>query len=169
MRIEAVDSARKRLTLGLVARKASGGEDGEAAARDELGGLQPGDVVRGSVEKVQRKQVSSLSFRAFAMTVTSACSLPSDDTRPNALAASCEAHARRAARRRIQRQEPLALPSSSSVCLTTSVGAWRRRTWGITPRPWRPSPTASSPARTSATSWSWRDLRQARNSLCTIF
>ena len=60
MRVEAVDSARKRLTLGLVARKAAGGEDGEAAARDELGGLQPGDVVRGSVAKVQKKQVSCL-------------------------------------------------------------------------------------------------------------
>ena len=58
MRVEAVDSARKRLTLGLVARKAAGGEDGEAAVRDELGGLQPGDLVQGTVEKVQKKQVS---------------------------------------------------------------------------------------------------------------
>ncbi len=58
VRVEAVDAARKRLTLGLVARKAAGGEDGESAVRDELGGLQPGDVVRGTVEKVQRKQVS---------------------------------------------------------------------------------------------------------------
>ena len=58
VRVEAVDSARKRLTLGLVARKTAGGEDGEAAL-DELGALQPGDFVQGTVSKVETKQVGS--------------------------------------------------------------------------------------------------------------
>ena len=59
VRVEAVDAARKRLRLGLVARKAAGGEDGEAA-QDELGALQPGDIVQGTVLKSEMKPVCSL-------------------------------------------------------------------------------------------------------------
>ena len=73
MRVEAVDSTRKRLTLGLVARKAAGGEDGEAAIRDELGGLQPGDLVRGTVEKVQKKQVNCGPLLPFQCASSAMC------------------------------------------------------------------------------------------------
>lgn len=57
VRVESVDSERSRLSLSLVARKAgpAGGED--AATPDPLGALQPGDLVRGTVANVQRKQV----------------------------------------------------------------------------------------------------------------
>ena len=77
VRVESVDTARKRLTLGLVARKAAGGEDGEEAARDELGGLQPGDLVRGTVE-MQKKQVSRGPFVAISLRIFR--HVPSSDT-----------------------------------------------------------------------------------------
>ena len=57
VRVESVDAAKKRLSLSLVARKTGAGVEAEAAAPDPLGGLQPGDLVRGTVAQVQRKQV----------------------------------------------------------------------------------------------------------------
>lgn len=52
-----MDAAKQRLGLSLVAHKAGAGVEAEAATPDPLGALQPGDLVRGTVAQVQRKQV----------------------------------------------------------------------------------------------------------------
>lgn len=57
MRVESVDASKQRLSLSLVAGKAGAGLEAEAATPDPLGALQPGDLVRGTVAQVQRKQV----------------------------------------------------------------------------------------------------------------
>lgn len=78
MRVESVDASKKRLSLSLVARKTAAGLESEAATPDPLGALQPGDLVRGTVAQVQRKQVRfilSPPLHLNLMCVRAGCSI----------------------------------------------------------------------------------------------
>ena len=71
-RILSTDFSHQRLKLSLMGKKngAEGGEEG-AGGEDPLGGLQPGDVVKGTVREIESTEVSFRSSMTTCMSLLS--------------------------------------------------------------------------------------------------
>lgn len=66
VRVLSTDFSHQRLKLSLMGKKSSsaeGGEEGAAGGADALGGLQPGDLVKGKVREIESSEAMLPSLR----------------------------------------------------------------------------------------------------------